>query len=239
MSTCCNSGKNIAHAGIQFTGIRLSGYREAGIKSHFFSDHFICFFTSLFVALKQFKETCLCSRCSFGTKKFHMGKHMIQIFQIHHKFLHPKCRTFSDGRRLCRLKMRKGKRRKIFILHRKLRKFVDNIDQFLLNQFQSFCHNDNVCVISDITGGRTKVNDSGSFRTLLSIRIHMAHYIVAHFLFTGFCHIIIDIIDVRFQFFNLLICDTWISVGIFQSQFFFRFCQGNPQFSPCGKFHIL
>ena len=39
-------------------------------------------YTHLDVYKRQ--ETCLRSRCSFGTKKFHMGKHMIQILSLIH-----------------------------------------------------------------------------------------------------------------------------------------------------------
>ena len=84
----CNSCQNIYHSGIQFSGISLSRNREAGIKSHFLGDQSICFF-SIYSSSpsNKFQETCLCSRCSLGAKKFHMRtEHVFQILQIHYQF---------------------------------------------------------------------------------------------------------------------------------------------------------
>ena len=121
MCAGCNTGKYIYYASIQFTGIGLSGNREACVKSHFLCNQFVRFFTFALITVKQLKETCLCTGSSFRTKKLHMRQHMIQIFQIHHKFLNPKRCTLTNCCRLCRLEMSKCKRRKVFVFHCKIR----------------------------------------------------------------------------------------------------------------------
>ncbi len=81
------------------------------------------------------------------------------------------------------------------------------------------------------------MNDARSFRTLLSIGIHMAHHIVPHFLLPGLCHLVIDVLCMSLQFFDLLIGDDGSAV-LGQPQFLLCLCQGDPQLPPGTEFHI-
>ena len=54
---------------------------------------------------------------------------------------------------------------------------------------------------------------------------------MADYFFTLFCHLIIDVILVRFQLLNLFVRDV-------QSQLFFRLCKRDPESSPGLKFHV-
>ena len=163
---------------------------------------------------------------------------MIQILQIHYQFLDPKCGSFTYGSRLRRLEMSKCQSRKIFILHGKFRQNINYIHQFFLYQLQRLCHNDHIGVVSYIAGSCAQVDDSCCLRTLFSISIYMAHYIMTDLFFSGFCHIIVNVVNMSFQFFNLLVRNARVAICIFQSQFFFCFCQSNPQSSPCAELHI-
>ncbi len=52
------------------------------------------------------------------------------------------------------------------------------------------------------------MDDSFCFRALYTICIYMRHNVMAYLTFSFFCHIIVDIILVRFQFINLLLSDS-------------------------------
>ena len=76
------------------------------------------------------------------------------------------------------------------------------------------------------------MDDSFCFRTLYTICINMGHNIMANFLLAGFCHIIINIFCMGFQFIDLLLCDR-------KSQLLLGLCQCDPQLSPGAEFHVL
>ena len=232
MCTCCNTCKNIQDSCVDFAGVGLSGNRIALLESHLLCDHRIDLINCFLISIKKFQEACLCSGCSLGSKKLETSENIFQILKIHHEFLSPQSSTFTNSCRLCRLEMGKCQCRLILIFICEFGKLCDHIDQFLLNQLQSFCHYDDICIISYITGGCTQMNDSLCFRALYSICIHMGHNVVTYLTFSLPGHIIVDIILVSLEFINLLLGDI-------EAKFFFCFCQSDPQSSPCTEFHIL
>ena len=93
----------------------------------------------------------------------------------------------------------------IFIFICKFRQLCDHIDQFLANQLQSLCHNDNICIVTYITGSSAQMNDSLCFRALYTICINMGHNVMADLTFSFFCHIIVNIVCVSLQLIDLLL----------------------------------
>ena len=69
------------------------------------------------------------------------------------------------------------------------------------------------------------------FRTLYAICIDMRHNVVADNFFSLFGHVVVDIIRMAFQFFNLLICNI-------ETQLFLSLSQCDPQSSPCAELFI-
>ena len=171
--TCCDSCKNIQDSCIYLTGISLTGYRIAALESHLFSNHRIDLIDCLLITLKQLKEACLCSCSSFGAKEFQCAHHIFQILQVHQEFLCPESCTFTNCCRLCRLEMCECKRWLLFVFICKFGQFCNYVHQFLLNQFQSLCHNDDICVITYIAGCCTKMNDTFGLWALHTICIHV------------------------------------------------------------------
>ena len=156
---------------------------------------------------------------------------MIQVFQIQTEFLHPESRTFPHRSGLSRLKMGECQCRQVFILLRKRGQLADYVNKLFFHKLQCLCHNDNIRVISYITGSSPQMDDSLRLRALYAIGVHMAHHVVAHFFFSCTGHIIVDIFRMGFQFFDLLISNG-------QSQLLFRLRQSNPKLPPCPKFHV-
>ena len=75
------------------------------------------------------------------------------------------------------------------------------------------------------------MDDPLGFGALLPIGVDMGHNVVADKTFSFFCHIIIDVLCMCFQFLDLLVCNV-------QSKLFFCLSKCNPEFSPGTEFHI-
>ena len=121
--------------------------------------------------------------------------------------------------------------RHALVLHGKLRQICQNIDQLPANDFQSVPHDNNVCIIANIAGSCSQVNDALCVRTNLSICINVGHDIVTNDPFPCFCNIIINVINIVFQFLYLRRCDR-------QTEFHFCPSQSDPELSPSRKFLV-
>ena len=234
---CSDAGKHICHSGVHLAGVSLSGYRVALGKAHLLRDHGIDLVDGLLISVEQLQEGSLGSRGSLGAEKLHGTENIVQILQIKIKLLQPQSRTLSHGSGLCRLEVCECKGRLCLIFFRKISQLGNDIDQLLLHKLQSLCHHDNIGIVSHITACRTEMNDACCLGALLSVGVHMAHDIVTHFLFSCPGHLIIDILGVCLQFFNLFIRDDGLTVSG-KSQFLLRLCQRDPQLSPGAEFHI-
>ena len=191
--TCSDACQYIDHSGIDFSGVGLAGYRIALFESHLLCNHRIDLVDGLLISVKQFQKACLCPGCSLGTEQFHASKYIVQIFEIQTELLHPKRCTFSDGCRLCRLKMGKCQGRLVFVFICKFCQLCQYIDQFLFHQLQCFCHHDNVGIVTNIAGGCSQMDDAFCFRALYAIRIYVRHNIMTHLTFTFLGNLIINV----------------------------------------------
>ena len=86
--------------------------------------------------------------------------------------------------------------------------------QLSFDDLKRFAHQNQIRVVADITACRTQMDDTCCLRTLFAICIHMTHNVMTHELLTLSCHIVVDILYMAFQFFDLLVCDTWVAIGI-------------------------
>ena len=119
----------------------------------------------------------------------------------------------------------------IFILCCKLGKLRDHVHKFLADKFQCLCHNDNVGVISYITGGCSQMDDAFCLRALYTKCVYVRHYIMANLTLALLSHIIIDIIRMSLHLVNLLL-------GNVKAKLTLRLSKCDPQFSPCAEFHV-
>ena len=127
--------------------------------------------------------------------------------------------------------MCKSKCRLVLLLLCKLRKLCNYIHKLCANQFQCFCHNNNICIISYITGCSSKMDDSFCFRTLNTICINMRHNIMTYNLLTFLCHLKVNIIRMALHLFNLFIRDV-------ESKLLLSLCQCDPKSSPCSELFV-
>ena len=68
--------------------------------------------------------------------------------------------------------MGKAQSRECFVFIREIGKLGDDIDQLATDELQAFRHDDQIRIISDITGCRAQMNDSLGFRTLNAIGVY-------------------------------------------------------------------
>ncbi len=202
-----NSRQYVQHSGIHLPGIGLPRHRITGFKSHLLCDHRVDLVDLLLVALEQLKEACLGAGSAFGAQELQGALHIFQVFKVHGEFLHPKCRPLPYGRRLCRLKMGERQRRQSLVLIRKPCKLGDHIHKLLPDDLKCLGHHDHIRIISHITGSRAKVDDPLGLGALLPVGIHMGHHIVADNALPFLRHLVIDILRVCFQLFDLLVRD--------------------------------
>ena len=123
------------------------------------------------------------------------------------------------------------KTRHSLIFSGKLCKLIDNVDHLALYKLKSVAHNDNICVIANVAGGCTKVNDTLCVGTSKTVGINVSHNIVADKLFTLCRSIIINVFDVCFK-----LVDLRLSYG--QTKLHFCSCKSHPKAAPCGEFLI-
>ena len=173
MCACSNSCQYIQYTSIYLTGIGLAGYRIALFESHLLSDHRINLINCLLISIKKFQEACLCTCRSLRAKQLQRAQYIVQIFQIHRKFLNPESCSLTNCCRLCRLEMSKRQCWLGFILICKICQLCNHIHQLGTHQLQCFMHHDNIGIIPYITGSCSQVNDSLCLRALLPICIYM------------------------------------------------------------------
>ena len=82
-------------------------------------------------------------------------------------------------------------------------------------------HDDYVGVVAYVAACRAQVDYRLCRRALHAERVHVAHDVVAHFLFARFCNVIVDVLGVCLHFGYLL-------VGYVKPQLLFAFGKGNP-----------
>ncbi len=156
---------------------------------------------------------------------------MLEIVEIRQKILDPEGRALSDGRRLRGLEMGKRESREILVSAGKIREDADGIDQFPADQPKAFRHEEDVGVVPHIAGRCPQVDNRFRVRTLDPVGVHVRHHVVAHDLFTGLCHIVIDIVPVGLHLGNLLFGDG-------KAQFLFRLRERDPEPSPGPVFLV-
>ena len=132
---------------------------------------------------------------------------MFEVLHIEAEILQPKTRALTHRGELRGLKMRKPERGKIFVFQRESLQFIDHVHEFRADDFQRVVDHDCLAVAIYEATRRAEVYDRfGTFR-LLPERLYVRHYVVAHFFFVIFRHVVIDIVGVFFHFVDLRLRD--------------------------------
>ena len=146
------------------------------------------------ISVKKLQEAGLGAGGSLGTQKAHGTDQVIQVIQIQLKLHHPQGGALTNRGWLGRLEVGERKCGQILVFFSEPGQLRQHVEQFLPHQLQGLSHDDNIRIISHVTGGSTQMNDSLCLRALYTVGIDMAHDIMADFLLPGLSHIIIDIL---------------------------------------------
>ena len=125
-----------------------------------------------------------------------------------------------------------GQGRHILVLVGKFGQQSHHAHQLLLHQRKTFLHHQHVGVIAHIAAGGAQMDDALGVGALQAIGVHMAHHVVAAFLFPADGILIVDVVLVGFQLGNLLVGDV-------QAIGFFGLGQSNPQPAPGAELVVL
>ena len=120
----------------------------------------------------------------------------------------------------------------ILIFVSELSKFGDDVNELFANKFERLSHNDDICIVTDIAAGRTKMDNALGLGALLSIGVYMAHYVMSYFLLSCSGNIIIDVILMALKLIDLLLSNI-------KSQFLLNLRKGDPESSPGSELHVL
>ena len=227
-----NAGEHAEHAEINLTAVGLAGYRIAGGEAHLLCDHLVELAALRMIAVKQLEEGRLGAGGALGSEELQGAEYILEILEVEHELIQPQGRTFTDGRRLCRLEVGIRKCRHILILHREPTELIDDVHELLMHELETLPHDDDIGVVADIAGGRTEVDDALRIRALYTVSVHMAHNIVTHFLLTCLRNLVVDLILMCLQLIDLLLCDV-------ETQLMLRLCQCDPELSPGTELVVL
>jgi len=106
-------------------------------------------------------------------------------------------------------------------------------DQLFADELQPLPHHDDVGVVAHIAAGSTQMDDAGGLGALLAVGVDVAHHVVAHQLFAGDGHIVVDVIHVGFQ-----LCHHF-GGDVGQALLHLRAGQRHPQAAPRAELVVV
>ena len=120
----------------------------------------------------------------------------------------------------------------------KISKLCNNIYKLLSDEKKCITHDDYICIVAYVAACSSKVDNTCSLRTLLSVCIYMAHYIMSYFLLTSLSNIIIDILNMLLHLINHILSNNWLAI-LRKTKFHLCLSKCNPKSTPCRKLFIL
>ena len=157
---------------------------------------------------------------------------MFQLAIVHVQFIQPQRRALADRRQLGRLQMRIRQRGHCLVLIREIRQQVHHVEQLAPHDLQALAHDNHVGVVAHIAGRRAQMDDARRLRALQTVRVDVAHHVVAALLLAALRIVVVDVLRMGFQLGNLLVSDV-------QPLLLFRLRQRNPQLPPGAELVVL
>ena len=156
---------------------------------------------------------------------------MVQLLQVHHQFVGPERGPLAHGGQLRRLEVGKAQGGKIAVLHGKLGKAVNEVDQLLLQQEQALPHQDHIGVVPHVAAGGAQVDNGHRAGAEVAIGMDMGHDVVPQLPLIPGRGGVVDFILVRLHLVDLGLCDG-------QPQLHLCPGQRDPQPPPSGELLI-
>ena len=178
------------------------------------------------IAVEKLKERGLGTRGAFVAKQPHSVFYVFKIFKVIKKILNPKAGAFSDGGRLRDLKMSVSKRGKVTVSACKITEVLYCRKQFFADYFKTLLIYDYIRIVGNIARCGTQMDYGFCIGANQTIGINVSHYIVANLFFFCTYGVIIDVVSVCAELFDLFGSDV-------EAAFHFGFRKGDPKAAPC------
>ena len=227
-----NAAQHGNHLIVHLAGVRLPGHRHHLVKTHRRSNILLDRLDFRAVAAKQLHEGRLCARRALAAQQRQGGQAVFQLAIVHVQFIQPQRRALADRRQLGRLQMRIRQRGHCLVLIREIRQQVHHVEQLAPHDLQALAHDNHVGVVAHIAGRRAQMDDARRLRALQTVRVDVAHHVVAALLLAALRIVVVDVLRMGFQLGNLLVSDV-------QPLLLFRLRQRNPQLPPGAELVVL
>ena len=114
----------------------------------------------------------------------------------------------------------------------KVRQQGHHVQQLAPHHLQALPHDDHVGIVAHIAAGGAQMDDARRLGALQAVGVHMAHHVVAAFLFPADSVVIVDVLGMGLQLGDLLVGDV-------NALLLLGLGQGNPQPAPGAELVVL
>ena len=227
-----NAAEHGQHLIVHLSGIGLTGNRHNLVKAHGLGNVLLHRIDLRRVPVKQLHKGSLGAGGSLAAQHGQGRQAVLQLLIVHGQFIQPQRGSLAHGGQLSRLQMGISQAGQCLVLFRKVCQQAHNIQQLSPQDVHAFPHDDDVRVVPHITGGCAQMDNPCRPGALKPVGVHVAHHVMAAFLFPTLSILIIDVFPVGFQLGNLVI-------GNVQSLILLCPRQSDPQLPPGAELVIL
>ena len=210
----------------------MTRHRDHPGKAHVPGNEPLHFLNFLLVSFEQLHKGGLGTGGPLGAQELQVGQLIRQIFHILGQLIDPQGGPLAHGGELGRLQMGIAQAGLVPVGFGKGGQIFHHLGALLKRQAAGLPEDHHIGVVSYIAAGRPQVDDPRRLGALLPIGIDVAHHIVTHQTLPLLGHGVIDVVLMRFQLCDLLLCDL-------QPQLPLRLGQRDPQPPPGAEFKIL
>ena len=192
---------------IDLPRVCLSRNRNGLLEPHELANALIEGLDLLVITVEQLQKGCLGTGRSLHATHGQVLNFPLNPLEVKDEILHPESTALANGRQLSRLVVSKAKGRQVAVLGSELAENADGLDQLALNELESIADLDNVCVVSNVARGGTKMDDGHGRRGGLSIGMDVSHHIMTELLLLFGGILKVDIVQLGTHLLELLVAN--------------------------------
>ena len=226
-----DAGQDAEYLRVDLARVCLPGDRHAGGKAHLLRDTALELVYLFRVAVEERQKACAGAGGALAAEKPQVVKLVFEPVEIHYKILEPQARPLSRRGGLRRLEMRVRERRHVPVPAGEIRQRGDGVHEERTDAPKPFPELDDIGVVPDVAARRAEVDDGLCPGAGVAVGADVRHHVVAQpaFVFGGL--FVVDVINMRAHFGNLVVRDG-------KPQLLFALREGDPELPPGGEFEV-
>jgi len=195
---------------VNLSRVGLASARVSVVKAQKLNNTGIKLLNLVVVAVEKGKEGALSTGGTLDTSKTQIVSGTLEVSQIPEQLLDPESGTLTNGGQLCGLEMSPAKNGEVLVLNSKLGKSVDDIDKLGDQEVKTVSQEDKISIVGDKARGSTKVDNTGSGRSRLTVDVDVGHDIVSNngLLLSGSINLLVSDLDVSLELLNGFVGDS-------------------------------